>query len=50
MDWTINIGTIVQLAVLLAAGLRAHVSNRERLTRIETRLDALEEAVDRRRR
>ena len=41
-DWTINIGTVVQLIVLLGALGKAHASNRERLVKIETRLDYIE--------
>ena len=44
-NWTIDLGTVIQFVVLLAAFSRAHVSNRERLTKIETRLDYIEASV-----
>lgn len=41
-NWTIDLGTVLQLVVLLGALARAHSSNRERLVKIETRLDYIE--------
>ena len=47
-NWTIDLGTVLQLAVLLGALARAHASNRERLVKIELRLDFIEARMGKR--
>lgn len=44
-DWTIDVDMLAQGLVLLGAVVRAHIANRERLVKIETRLDYIESAV-----
>jgi hypothetical protein len=43
INWTIDADTILQLVALLGAILKSHTAIRERLVRIETRLDYIED-------
>lgn len=43
INWTLDADTIVQLIALLGAILKSHTAIRERLVRIETRLDYIED-------
>lgn len=40
-DWTVNAGTIISTIGLLIAFATAHISQRERITRIETKVEIM---------
>lgn len=42
INWTLDADTILQLITLLGAILKSHQAIRERLVRIETRIDYIE--------
>lgn len=47
INWTLDADTIVQLVTILGAILKSHQAIRERLVRMETRLDYLEHGESR---
>lgn len=45
-DWTITLGNVLSLVTMIGAFAAAHASNRERLARIETRLDYIDRHIN----
>jgi hypothetical protein len=41
IDWTLNVGTLVSALIVAGAIIGAYVSLRERIVRLETKVDTL---------